>query len=244
MTPTFTGSVISCDGLSPAEIEEAFGLYGRFYAPVDRDRFEERIREGGWILRVLDDRGEIRGVTPMRRIELTVLERRVRVLHCDPTAVETGAFGSEVLHRTWADFLAALREGEPGVPLYASIAANGFRAYLHLPRFFREFHPRSGRPAPAFERALIEGIGRLCFPGEYRDGVAVRTRPREWLRADLSRPTAVQWNDPHVRYFLDRNPGHGRGDALVCVGEFSPGNTKGLAWQAMAETDRAAVPVA
>ena len=35
-------------------------------------------------------------------------------------------------------------------------------------------------------------------------------------------------DDPHVHYFLERNPGYAEGDELVCLAEVSLANTHGI----------------
>jgi hypothetical protein len=115
------------------------------------------------------------------------------------------------------------------MPLYWFLICSGYRTYLYLPLFFHEFAPRYDRPTPEFEHALIDTLGRMKYPDEYADGVVHVRRPRECLRPDLAVPRPAKLDNPHVRFFFERNPGCLRGDELVCVTEFSLANTRRLA---------------
>ncbi len=118
---------------------------------------------------------------------------------------------------------------DPSVPLYWFLICSGFRTYLYLSLFFREFYPRCDRPTPAFESSLLDTLGSTKFKQEYRDGIVRVDRPRECLRRDLAVPADHRLNNRHVRYFVERNPGYLRGDELVCITEFSPDNTRRIA---------------
>jgi len=45
----------------------------------------------------------------------------------------------------------------------------------------------------------------------------VRLAQPQRLRGRLAQVPAGREDDPHVRYFLARNPGHADGDELVCL---------------------------
>jgi hypothetical protein len=128
--------------------------------------------------------------------------------------------------------MAGLKRKAPGLPLYWFLVCSGYRTYLYLPLFYRDFYPRHDRPTPEFEQALIDTLGRMKFPDEYAGGVVRVARPRECLLPELAEPPSHKRDSSHVRFFFDRNPGCRRGDELVCVTEFSLENTRRLAHQA------------
>jgi hypothetical protein len=131
--------------------------------------------------------------------------------------------------------MAELKMREPAVPLYWYLISSGFRTYLYLPLFFKEFYPRHDRGGACFEKDLSELLGRMKFPEEYHDGIVRVSRPRECLRRELAVPPPARLRNPHVRFFLERNPGYLRGDELVCLAEFSLENALRTARQALLE---------
>ncbi|MEQ1748451.1 MAG: hypothetical protein ABL974_03455 [Prosthecobacter sp.] len=48
------------------------------------------------------------------------------------------------------------------------------------------------------------------------------------LKAALAEVPEARQDDPHVRYFLERNPAYAEGDELVCLAEVSLANTHGI----------------
>jgi hypothetical protein len=52
----------------------------------------------------------------------------------------------------------------------------------------------------------------------------VRFAVPQVLRAELQQIPDGRGDDPHIRFFLQRNPGHGHGDELVCLCELSHDN--------------------
>jgi hypothetical protein len=47
---------------------------------------------------------------------------------------------------------------------------------------------------------------------------------RDWLCASEHDPLLLGRDDPHIRFFLERNPGYIQGDELVCLIEISGEN--------------------
>jgi hypothetical protein len=56
------------------------------------------------------------------------------------------------------------------------------------------------------------------------DSGVVRFANPQRLRPGLEQVPAGRGQDPHVSFFLSRNPGHVNGDELVCLTELSPDN--------------------
>ena len=90
-----------------------------------------------------------------------------------------------------------------------------------LPLFFEEFYPRFDRPTPPGQTELLQQAGRALYGEQYQNGL-VRLRYPTPLR-DSSVPSGRR-NDPHVRFFLEQNPGHARGEELACLTEVAVSN--------------------
>ena len=112
--------------------------------------------------------------------------------------------------------------------LFWFLISKGYRTYLYLPVFFHAFYPRVGAPTPRFERELIDRLGALKYPRDFnpRTGVIEFAESHGHLKPELAHVPAHRREHPHVRFFLQRNPGYVRGHELVCVAEISPANLK------------------
>jgi hypothetical protein len=68
-------------------------------------------------------------------------------------------------------------------------------------------------------------LARTQFGDAYdeRAGVVRFERPHQ-LRPHLAAVPEGRDADPHIRFFLERNPGHARGDELVCLADLADSN--------------------
>jgi hypothetical protein len=113
--------------------------------------------------------------------------------------------------------------------LYWFLICSGYRTYLYLPLFYREFFPRYDCPTPERTRRLMDLLGYMKYADEYRDGIVRVRQPRECLLPEFAVPAPAKLRSPHVAFFVERNPEYLSGDELVCITEFSLDNTKRLA---------------
>jgi hypothetical protein len=209
--------------------ERLFELFSRYYLHVDRSQFDRDQAEKDWVLVLSDARDEVQGFTTLKRFEIEILDRRLQVVFSGNTIIDRAFWGTQELVATWCRFMAQLLKDHPHLPLYWLLVSSGYRTYLYLPLFFYHFYPCYDNPTPEFERHLIDTLGRMKYPDEYGEGVVHVSRPRECLLPEIAVPDAAKRDNPHIRFFLERNPGAFRGDDLVCVTEFSLENTRRLA---------------
>ena len=228
------GTVVRREDVSLEDVERLHELFLRFYSHVERSVFEHDWKEKDWVLLLRDASGTLRGFTTMKLFDIEVLGRRLRAIFNGNTIIDRAFWGEQELVRTWCAFMAGLKAEAPAVPLYWYLISSGYRTYLFLPLFFREFFPRFDRATPAFEGRVIDSLGRLKFPDEYHDGCVRVARPRECLVRELAEPSDVKLRSPHVRFFVERNAGYLCGDELVCLAEFSLENTRRMAHEALA----------
>ena len=228
-----SGTVRPRAEVDPAEADRLYDLFVRYYLNVERATFDRDLAEKDWVLLLRDAAGELRGFTTLKLYDVELLGRRVRAVFNGNTIIDRASWGDQELVRAWCGFMAQLKSHAPSVPLYWYLISSGYRTYLYLPLFFREFYPRHDVETPLFEARLIDCLGRMKFPDEYRDGCVRVAEPRECLRPDLAVPLESRARNPHVRFFLERNRGYLRGDELVCVAEYSLENTRRMAHTAL-----------
>lgn len=212
---------------------ELLELFRAHYAHVSRETFERDLDAKHHVLLLRDPEGGIRGFTSMRLGELVHQGRAIRTVFSGNTIIDPAHWGDMALVTTWCEFMAELKRERPHVALYWYLIASGFRTYLFLPLFFRRFTPKVGASADPFATSLLERLGNRDFPAEYADGIVRPATPRECLDSDLAIPTTRRLANPHVRFFLEANPGYLRGDELVCLAEYSFANTRRAARAAL-----------
>jgi hypothetical protein len=236
MTPNrLTGQVAPVTDLNGAEVAELYALHARLYAAVDEARFRSDLAEKGWVVLLRDPGGTIRGYSTLRLLDVALpgdLDGPpLRAVFSGDTGIDPAYWGGQALVRTWARFMGELWARDPARRLFWFLIVKGFRTYLYLPYFFHAFYPRHDRPTPPFEASLIGELAGSRYPEAFNPatGLVEFAESHGHLAADLAEVPPHRADDPHVRFFLARNPGYVRGHELVCVAEISPTNMKGLA---------------
>jgi hypothetical protein len=202
-----------------AEIRDAmFGLMASHFVGVDRATFDRDLDGKSCAILLEDDAGRLRGFSTMLVYESRMEDRPVSVIYSGDTIVERAWWGSPVLARTW--IRAALNAAPAGGhrEMYWLLLTSGFRTYRFLPVFFRDFYPRVDAATPVREGELLDRLAREQFGAQYdwAAGVVRFERPQV-LAPDLVILPEGRVPDPHVAFFLARNPGFVRGDELACL---------------------------
>lgn len=210
--------------LSGHERAELFALLDRHFEGVTPSQFAHDLDEKDWVLRIRRD-GRLVGFTTLQLFRALHDGRCVNVLYSGDTIMAPEAWRSPVLARGWIALVRALQATRPGEPWYWLLLSSGFRTYRFLPVFWRDFWPRYDGEAPPHLQSMLIALAQGRFGSAY-DAAAgvVRFADPQRLRGALASVPEGRDDDPHVRFFLARNPGHGAGDELVCLTELSDDN--------------------
>src|SRR3989454_8496802 len=115
--------------------------------------------------------------------------------------------------------------------LYWYLICSGYRTYLTLVRNFPEHWPHHERVTPAGERGLIDALSRSRY-GEAYDadrGVISFGDRQPMLKAVVATLTNSALALPEVRFFVEVNPGHARGDEPAMIGRVNARAVGGMA---------------
>lgn len=222
--PTTTRLVARAD-LSPGEVAAMSRLLSDHFEGVTAEQFQRDLDEKNWAMLIERD-GRLVGFTTVLAYETRVDGvGPVSVVYSGDTIVAPEAWNTSALPRGWIEAVAALRQHHPRGPYVWLLITSGFRTYRLLPVFWREFHPRHDAPTPPERQRLLDTLAIERFGDCYdrRHGVVRLAHPQR-LRGDLADVPPGRLDDPHVRYFISRNPGHAAGDELVCLTELTPDN--------------------
>ena len=196
--------VVRRAGLSRHERDAMFALYTTYFATSDRMTFERDLAEKEWVIVLANGDGRIEGFSTLMRMQAG----GATVFFSGDTIVARHRWGSFDLPRMWARHVFS----HAGANTYWFLISSGWRTYRFLPLFFRDFYPRNASLKP-----LLDAIALSKFAEAYdaRTGVIRLATPAP-LRGGVSDPDARMTN-PHVRFFVEANPGHADGDELACL---------------------------
>ena len=207
--------------LTAAERSAMLRLLDEHFEGVTREAFERDLAGKDWVLLIEED-GRLRGFSTLHLYESRHAGETFTVVYSGDTIVERAAWGSSALARCWIGSVRTLRRLHPSGRLYWLLLSSGFRTYRFLPVFWREFHPRFDAPLTAGVRARRDFLATQRFGGRYcADSGIVRLDPPQVLRPELRALPLARRDDPHVAFFLERNPGWRQGDELVCLTEIA-----------------------
>jgi hypothetical protein len=219
------GRVVARQELDDRTRDAMFRLLTGHFAGVERATFEADLAEKRCAILLEDADGGLRGFSTMLLYSTEVPDRTISVVYSGDTIVDRPWWGSPALPRTWIRAVRQLAPQAAGHDLYWLLLTSGYRTYRFLPVFFRSFYPRYDESDREALGPLLDVVARERFGGRYdpADGIVRFARPQMLAPALLELP-AGRTLDPHIAYFLMRNPGHVRGDELACLTKIGDDN--------------------
>jgi len=220
--------IVSVEQVTERERAAMFAIFTRHYDCVRFEKFISDLREKDCVLMLHNETGTICGFSTQKLLRVTVEGRPIRAVFSGDTIVDHAYWGEQELGRCWCRYVSAAYAEEADVPLYWFLISKGYRTYLYLPLFFERFYPNCHSPTPSLEQLVLDALAGATFPADYdpERGVVAFAQSQGQLKPHLAEIPARRLRDPHVQFFLARNPGYHKGDELACLAEISPCNMK------------------
>lgn len=211
-----------------------WALYERYYADVREDLFHADLARKSHVI-LLTDRadGSLQGFSTLASFERTLHGRGVTVVYSGDTIVDRRYWGDPALQLGFLRFTLGHFVRRPWRPVYWLLISKGWRTYLLLTRFFGRYWPRWDRPTPAPVEALLADLAAEQWPDAWRPDLGILRFPVPMgrLREGVAPIEGALLDDPDIRYFAERNPGHVDGDELVCLGAIGLDLAARSAWR-------------
>ena len=211
----------------PDERKQMFDLLLADYIGVTEDKFNSDLDEKDGVMMMLDSKTlKIAGFSTFMLIDLKVSGNPVKAFFSGDTIVKkeyrrTTAIGVEI----GKNFIAAVKNFS-GHKIYWILISKGCRTYRILPIFFREWYPRYDCETPPQIKDVMHAFGSKKYPENYDAvrGLIVFLDGNEALKPGVADASESRIRDPHINFFVEKNPEHMRGDELVCAAEVSVDN--------------------
>jgi hypothetical protein len=221
------GSIVDRTRLSARDVDAMHALMARHYDGIERRKFLADLAEKDGALVLRDPSEAIQGFSTyvVHAVAGGGEAGPSRLLFSGDTIVDARWWGQVVTLRMLGSLFAKLLE-EPGGPLYWLLLSKGIRTYLLLPLLFRRFSPGGGLGPGSAEQRLLERFATRRYGVEFdaRASVVRPASPSDRLKPEWAEVPDARRADPHVRFFLERNPGHAAGEELVSIARVDAAN--------------------
>lgn len=213
-----TARSVAVSALTSDVVDDAFALFAQSYERCDRERFERDLRGKQRVILLHDrDTGALKGFSTL---VVFPLPGRMpgSVIFSGDTVIDREYWGQKQLQLAFLKELFREKVRAPRRPLYWFLISKGYRTYLLFANAFARAVPRHDRAdAPDLRRAL-DALAQARFGDAYDAGLGiVRVNGHERVRDGLAPITHRHLANPHVAFFVGRNPGHAAGDELACL---------------------------
>lgn len=215
---SLTSRVLARADLTRADVGTMYALFEQSFRGTSRAQFERDLANKDWVILLEDGEARVRGFTTIALYASCFGGAALGVVCSGDTIVHPEFRSTLALPRAWIRTVLDRADTLPR-PLYWLLISSGVRTYRFLPVFYREFYPRHDRATPADIQTLMDHLARERYGEDYHADCGI-VRFREGatpLRAGVDEIGDGRHGDPHVAFFARRNPGHGRGDELVCL---------------------------
>lgn len=195
-------------------------LFASAYDGAERARFERDLAEKQKIILLCDrDTGALKGFST---VTVQGMPRgRGRVVFSGDTVIDRAYWGQKQLQIAFTRLLLRLKLRAAHEPLYWFLISKGYRTYMLLANAFPRAVPRCDRPDDPVLRSALDALATSRFGAAYSvdTGIVRFQHEHERVREGLAPITQRHLENPHVRFFTARNPGHAAGDELACLAE-------------------------
>lgn len=212
---------------------QLFRIYSRYYAPVDAEVFECDFQAKTYAVVLYDATDTPCGFSSVERLHHQTPTGPITLLFSGDTVIDRAHWGHQTLPFAWIEQAGRVKSAAPDTPLYWLLITKGHRTYRYLPAFTHRHYP-DPTDTPLQIQDLIDSVAGAKFGPAY-DAVRGILRPAAdcptALRPLFDGLDAATSQNRHVRFFLDKNPGHAQGEELVCLCELSRENLRPWARQ-------------
>ncbi|MDJ0845024.1 hypothetical protein [Crocosphaera sp.] len=205
------------------EKEEMFSLLESHFIGVTRRQFEEDLSSKNWVI-LLREEQVLKGFSTLEFYETKFKEESVRIVYSGDTITDPSIWSSPALAQAWIQAIQTLHQ-ESSKKLYWLLISSGYRTYRFLSICWQRFYPHYNDETSPEMLDFIHHVAQAKFQQYYTLSQGIVRFPKpQTLRSHLGEIPPEKFKDPHVAFFLKKNPNHGQGDELVCLTEVSKAN--------------------
>ena len=211
------GKVVKREEIGLKMRASMYDLFCQQFDGVSFDVFEQDLEGKNWVLLLQDEDRMLCGFSSMDVYDVEVDGKTITVVYSGDTVVDSETWSDSALSYYCMGAIDYLRRLFRKDRLYWFLLVSGYRTYRFLPVYSATFYPRHDRQTPRDIQSLMDTVATARFGDNYNPETGiVRLDAPATLKGDYRGIPENRLSDPHIAYFANRNPGHERGDELVC----------------------------
>lgn len=216
------GQFVKRSALSDAIKEEMYRLFCSQFENVSMQQFVADLDEKNWVLLLHNKTGDLIAFSSMHVYETCIDNRNVTLVYSGDTTVDSSTWSDSALSYNVMGAFSWLQRHYNTEHLYWFLLVSGYRTYRLLPVFSQFFYPRFDEPTPDNVRSLMDAMAGERFGKNYDPTTGIVHLDAPAILKDGYKDIPLnRLTDPNIAYFVERNPGHLRGDELLCFAELS-----------------------
>jgi hypothetical protein len=220
-----TSQTIHRTELTANTIKEMFAVFHENFDQSSPEIFQRDLGGKDWVILLRDEQNRVQGFSTMALYETKFESQKMSVVYSGDTIICRAYWGTPQLPSAWIKTVLE-KSANMRQPLYWLLLSSGYKTYRFLSVFYKSFYPHYACATPPHVQALIHYLAAQRFGDDYIPALGVvrfkvGTTP---LRDGVAEITDERLHDPHVAFYIARNPGHTNGDELVCITQIHPDN--------------------
>ena len=223
--------------LDDALRRDMFELFEHYYESVNFEQFVHDLDTKTIAILLTNEDGALKGFSTIEVMFFESDDGPAVALFSGDTIISHEHWGEQKLSYAWCYFAGQIKQQYPDIPLYWFLIVKGHRTYRYLPAFTRRFYPNYRQATPSSLQKIIDQLATSKFGDAYNpdSGIVHFPQSRGHLRPRWAEVNEAARIKPHVAFFLRSNPGHVRGDELVCLTELCEENMRFVSRRAFLE---------
>ncbi len=226
MVPNLVSITTARTSLTSSDIDEMFQVFCANFDGATLAIFQRDLHNKNWVILLREEEhGTLQGFSTLAIYTLPFNGQPLSVVYSGDTIIQREFWGTPELPRAWIKTVLEKSAAMPQ-PIYWLLISSGYKTYRFLAVFYKEFFPRYDQPTPPEMKSLMDFLATQRFGADYdpERGIVRFAEGATPLRNGVAKVTEERLRDPHIAFFIDRNPGHLDGDELVCLTRIAPDN--------------------
>lgn len=219
-TKKLRGKAYKINELTTEMIQKMYSLFCGYYTNVSEEVFLRDLSEKSHVI-LMTANGEIQGFSTIQIMKLKIQKKTVYVVFSGDTVMNREYWGEKVLQKEFCKFALYLKLKTPFTKLYWFLISKGYKTYLLMTNNFVRFYPRYDKDTPRLEKTLLDLLCKKKFPEHYdpEKGLILFGDNACAVKDGIAPIYPELLSNPHVNFFVDKNPDYHKGNELVCIAE-------------------------